>query len=384
MPVTPFEIAVPENVLEDLRRRLAGMRWPDAVQGAGWDYGTDLDYLQQLVVYWQNQFDWRTIERQLNAIPQFRAQVNGFGLHFLHVRGRGPKPLPLLLSHGFPDSFLRMIKLIPLLTDPAAHGGDAADAFDVIVPSLPGFGFSDKPSVRGFTVDRIAALFDELMTSTLGYARYAAHGGDWGSVITERLALSHPQKLLGIHMTEVPFSRLLFSAPRTDLSEAEQRYLDAGRTWQRNESGYQVIQSTKPQTLAMGLNDSPVGLASWIVEKYRGWSDCAGDVERCFSKDELLANITLYWVTQTIHSAMRTYYEGRERPKALDKNVEIPTGIAIFPKDLRPAPREFGERFFDIQHWTQMPRGGHFAAQEEPELLAADLRLFFRALRRSA
>lgn len=378
---TPFSIDVPQDVLDDLQRRLAATRWPDSVAGAGWEYGTDLAYLQELVGYWQHGFDWRAVERALNRIPQFRVELDGFGLHFLHVRGKGPRPIPLLLSHGFPDSFLRMIKLIPLLSDPAAHGGDAADSFDLVIPSLPGFGFSDRPRERGFDVSRIAVLFDRLMTETLGYSRYAAHGGDWGSAITERLALEHAAHLIGIHMTEIPFTRL-FSVPPADLSAAEQLYLASGMKWQRREGGYFAIQSTKPQTLAVGLNDSPAGLASWIVEKYRGWSDCEGAIERKFSKDELLANITLYWVTGTIHSAMRTYYEAsRSRPGASQGKVEVPTGVAIFPKDLVRAPREYGERFFDIRRWSELPSGGHFAAMEEPELLARDIREMFRSLR---
>ncbi|MEY4580341.1 MAG: hypothetical protein RL701_5044, partial [Pseudomonadota bacterium] len=359
-------------------------RWPDAVDGAAWDYGTNLDYLKELVAYWQHDFDWRALERQLNTWPHFKVAIDGFGLHFLHVRGRGDgrtKPVPLLLSHGFPDSFLRMVKLIPLLTDPAAHGGDAADAFDVVIPSLPGFGFSDRPKQRGWDVAKIAALLHKLMTETLGYTRYAAHGGDWGSAITEQLAVTQPEQLLGIHLTEIPFTRL-FSVPPANLSAAEQAYVQAGRKWQRNEGGYFAIQSTKPQTLAAGLADSPVGLAAWIVEKYRGWSDCDGDVERAFTKDELLANITLYWVTQTIHSAMRLYYEARvSRPVPHPKRVAVKTAVSIFPKDLVQAPREYGERFYDIQRWTVQPRGGHFAAFEEPELMAHDLREFFRNLR---
>jgi microsomal epoxide hydrolase len=274
-----------------------------------------------------------------------------------------------------------MLKLIPLLTDPAAHGGEAADAFDVVIPSLPGFGFSDRPRQRGCDVAAIASLLHKLMTETLGYSRYAAHGGDWGSAITEQLAVTQPSHLIGIHLTEVPFTRL-FSVPPADLTAAEQAYLKAGVKWQRNEGGYFAIQSTKPQTLAAGLADSPAGLAAWIVEKYRSWSDCGGELERRFTKDELLANITLYWVTQTIHSAMRLYYEARvSRPTPHPQRIEVKTAVSIFPKDLVQAPREYGERFFDIQRWTVQPRAGHFAAFEEPELVARDLREFFRSLR---
>jgi microsomal epoxide hydrolase len=274
-----------------------------------------------------------------------------------------------------------MLKLIPLLTDPASYGGDARDSFDVIVPSLPGFGFSDRPGDRGFTVGRVAGLFAKLMVEELGYERFAAHGGDWGSSITEQLALNHAAALAGIHLTDVPFWHL-FSLPPGDLSEAERKYLEAGKKWQREEGAYAAIQSTRPQTLAYGLNDSPAGLAGWIVEKFRAWSDCDGDVGKRFTKDELLTNITIYWATETISSSCRYYYEALHNPpKYAGQRVEAPTGVAIFPKDLVTAPREYAARFFNIQRWTEMPRGGHFAAMEEPELMAADLRDFFRPLR---
>jgi len=384
MAIAPFRIEVAQSVLDDLQQRLGLTRYPDAVAGAGWDYGTDLDYLRELVGYWQSGFDWRARERELNALAHFRADVDGFGLHFIHQRGNGPRPIPILLSHGFPDSFLRMVDIIPRLTDPAAHGGEALDAFDVVVPSLPGFGFSDRPSERGFTVARIADLFARLMTEELGYTRFAAHGGDWGSGVTEQLALRHAERLVGIHMTDIPFWRV-FGVPAGELSPAEQSFLEQGRRWQRAEGGYNAIQATKPQSLAVGLNDSPAGLAAWIVEKWRSWSDCGGDVERRFSKDQLLTNVTLYWVTETIHSACRTYYEAQHnRLDGTSARVEVPTAVAIFPKDLVRTPREYAERFYDIRRWTEMPRGGHFAALEEPDLLVEDIRAAFRPLRVSS
>ena len=382
MSITPFTIAVPQADLDDLRDRLARTRWPDEIADAGWDYGTNEGYLQSLVDYWQNQFDWRAQEAMLNRFAHFRAEVGGFGLHFIHERGKGANPLPLLLTHGWPDSFYRMYKIIPLLTDPAAHGGDPADAFDVIVPSLPGYGFSDRPTERGTTAKRIADLFAALMTSTLGYEKFAAHGGDWGSGVTEQLAFNHAASLVGIHLTDVPYTHL-FTTQTDDLSEAEQQYLAAGQHWQMTEGGYAMIQGTKPQTLGYGLNDSPAGLAAWIVEKFRAWSDCDGDVERRFSKDELLTNITLYWATETINSANRLYAEHSTEHDDTPgpERTDVPTGVAIFPKDLVNAPRAFAERFFDVQRWTEMPRGGHFAALEEPELLVEDIRAFFRPLR---
>jgi pimeloyl-ACP methyl ester carboxylesterase len=382
IPTRPFAIAIPQAALDDLRDRLNRTRWPDEITGAGWSYGTNLSYLRELVEYWRTRFDWRSQEAMLNRFAQFRAEIDGIGIHFIHERGHGPAPLPLLLTHGWPDSFIRMQKIIPLLTDPARHGGDPADAFEVIVPSMPGYGFSDRPTEPGITPDRIADLFAELMTPTLGYPRFAAHGGDWGSSVTEHLAYRHAASLVGIHLTDVPYGHLFTISPEK-LSEEERAYLEAGRRWQMEEGAYALIQGTRPQTLAYGLSDSPTGLAGWLVEKFRAWSDCAGDVERRFTKDELLTHITLYWLTGTINSANRLYYETQHhRPSYGAERTEVPTGVALFPKDLVSAPRAFGERFFNVRRWTTMPRGGHFAAWEEPELLAADLRTFFRDMRR--
>jgi len=375
----PYRIDVAQATLDDLRTRLAHVRWPDEIMGADWDYGTNPGYLRELVAYWHDRFDWRAQEAALNRFPHFRATVDGVGLHFVHARGQSPQPLPLLLTHGWPDSFLRMVKLLPLLTDPAAHGGDPADAFDVIVPSIPGFGFSDRPTVPGVGPARIADLFAALVTDTLGYARFGAHGGDWGSTITEQLARRHPEGLVGIHLTDIPFGHL-FSTPAEEQTDAERDYLQRGQRWQMAEGAYALIQRTKPQTLGYGLTDSPVGLAAWLVEKFRAWSDCDGEVERRFTRDELLTNITLYWVTNTINSANRLYHESQLTAGSGDR-VDVPTGVAIFPKDIVPAPRAFGERFFDVRRWTELPRGGHFAALEEPELLAGELRAFFRPLR---
>lgn len=377
----PFKIEVAQPVLDDLQARLARTRWPDEVDRAGWDYGTNREYLKELAGYWQHGFDWRAQETYLNQFAQFRAEVDGVNLHFIQEPGRGPNPLPLLLTHGWPDSFYRMHKLIPLLTDPARFGGRAEDAFTVVVPSIPGFGFSDRPTTGGCNPVRIAQLFAQLMTETLGHARYGAHGGDWGSSITEQLAHRNPEALLGIHLTDIPFMHL-FTVRESELSPAEQAYLKAGKAWQMSEGAYALIQSTKPQTLAYGLNDSPVGLLSWIIEKFQAWSDTDGDLERAFSKDEMLTNAMIYWVTETINSANRLYYETQHHPAATAASYcEVPTGVAVFPKDLLPPPRAFAERFFNVRRWTEMPRGGHFAALEAPELLAEDLRAFFRPLR---
>lgn len=381
MSAQAFQVHIPQQVLDDLRERLARTRWADEVVGVGWDYGTNQGYLRGLVDYWQNGFDWRAQEAKLNQFAHFRATIDGVGIHFIHERGKGPNPLPIVLTHGWPDSFYRMLKLIPLLTDPAGHGGDPADVFDVVVPSLPGFGFSDPLAGARYDRGRVADLWATLMTDVLGYRRFAAHGGDIGRGVTEQLAFKHAAALVGIHVTDVPYTRM-FAAPPEDLSEAEQQYLEAGRRWQRQEGGYAAMQGTKPQTLAYGLNDSPAGLAAWIVEKFRSWSDCDGDVEKRFTKDELLTNITLYWVTGTIGSSFRPYAEGRPEPAGdAEQRTSVPIGVAIFPKDIVPAPRDYGERVFNVQRWTEMPRGGHFAAMEEPELLAEDLRAFFRTLR---
>jgi len=370
-----------------LRQRLAKTRWPDEIKDAEWEYGTNLAYLKTLVQYWQNKFDWSEQEEVINRFAHFRTEIDGFGIHFIHERGRGENPLPIILTHGFPDSFLRFAKIIPMLTDPAEYGGDPADSFDVVVPSLPGYGFSDKPAKAGMLF-RVADLWATLMTERLGYERYGAHGGDWGSTVTEHLARSYSDSVVGIHLTDVPFSHL-FEKPK-DLSASEKKFIARSKKWEQEEGAYAMIQSTKPQSLAYGLNDSPAGLAAWIVEKFRSWSDCNGDIETRFTKDELLTNLTVYWVTETINSSFRFYYDAMnagamtwivEMVKKWVGLSKVPTGFASFPRDLLPPPREWAERFFNIQRWTEMPRGGHWAATEEPELLAEDIRAFFRPLR---
>ena len=384
MKIAPFHVAVPQDALDDLRARLSRTRWPDALVGDGWDAGTDRDYLRERAGYWRDRFDWRAQEQVVNRFAHFRADVDGLGVHFIHERGRGPQPLPLLLTHGWPDSFLRMLKVIPLLVDPAAHGGSADDAFDVVVPSLPGYGFSDQPG-EVFGAQHAAAVLAELMTKGLGYDRFAAQGGDIGSQVTEQLARKHARHLVGIHLTDVPTAHV-FAVDEDDLSAKERAFVKAGKAWALEEGAYAHEHATKPQTLAFALNDSPAGLASWIVEKFRAWSDCGGKVERRFTKDELLANVTLYWLTGTIGSSFLPYYAATHDPApgAGTRVDDVPAGMAMFPKDIAPAPREFAERIFDVRRWTEMPRGGHFAALEEPELLADDIRAFFRPLRQTA
>jgi pimeloyl-ACP methyl ester carboxylesterase len=380
MTIQPFTLHISQETLDDLRERLARTRWPDEVEKAGWDYGTNLDYLKSLVAYWQDHFDWRAQEEKLNQFTHFKVDLDGLGIHFIHERGKGPHPLPLLLTHGWPDSFARFQKIIPRLCDPTRDGGDPADSFDVIVPSIPGFGFSDAVHTRGWAAPQTAEVWARLMCEVLGYRRFAAAGGDWGSAITRSLAVAHPDLLVGIHLTDVGYGFVKQRRP-SDLTPTEQRYLSARQQWLQQEGAYALIQGSKPQTLAYGLNDSPAGLASWLVEKFRAWSDCDGDVERRFTKDELLTNIMIYWVTATVNSAARLYYESMHHASESPQRIEVPVGMAIFPKDIVPPPREWAERNLRIEHWIEMPRGGHFAAWEEPELLAEDLHAFFHPLR---
>jgi pimeloyl-ACP methyl ester carboxylesterase len=380
--VERFAIKISQEIIDDLHTRLERTRWPDQVNDADWDYGTNLTFLQELVAYWKNDFDWSKQEEILNQLPQFRAQVDGIHLHFVYVRGKGSNPLPLIITHGWPSSFFEAHKIINMLADPEQYGGDPEDAFDVVVPSLPGFGFSDRPLTRGFL--RVDNLWRQLMTKVLGYSRFVAHGTDVGARVTSALGRFHGDVVSAIHIASVDLD---WPDPLPDdLSAAERDYLTRVHHWEKQDGAYAEIQSTRPQTLAYGLNDSPIGLAAWIVEKYREWSDCHGDVQTRFTKDELLTNIMIYWVTQTINSSMRRYYEARHAlyPGQLKagERIETPAGIAIFPgeKDLI-VPREFAERCYNVQRWTEMPSGGHFPALEEPERLVADIRAFFREFR---
>jgi len=375
MNVTPFNIRIPDESLDDLQRRLSQMRWPGELPQADWNYGTNQAYLQ-------NGFDWRRQEALLNTFAHFRATIGGMGIHFIHERGQGSNPMPIIITHGWPSTFFEMYKIIPMLTDPARFGGDPADAFDVVVPSIPGYGFSDVTTEQGIDTERIGDVFAALMAE-LGYARFAAQGGDWGSAITARMAYGYPDHVTGIHVM-LPSVVTPYTGPGArESSEAEQQFLNARTNWRQAEGGYSQIQGTKPQTLSYGLNDSPVGLAAWIVEKFRTWSDCNGDLEAVYTKDDLLTTVMIYWVTQTINSSVRIYYESRRNPFVLgqDERIEVPTAVALFPKELAQPPREWIERAYNVQRWTEMPKGGHFAALEQPELLVEDIRTFFRPLR---
>jgi microsomal epoxide hydrolase len=383
-----FEIHVGDDVLDDLANRLARTRWIDEIADGGWDHGASVDYFRTLVAYWHDGFDWRAAERAMNGFAQFTATVGKRTLHFIHERGRGTSVLPIVLTHGFPDSVFRFRKLIPMLTDPERFDGDPADAFDVVAPSLPGYAFSDPPDDDG-KFFHTGDLWRELMVDVLGYERFAAHGGDWGSTVTELLSRDHSDAVVGIHLTDVPFFHAF--RPPSDPSHAEKKYLDAIAKFGQSEGAYAMIQGASPQALALGLNDSPVGLAAWIIEKFRRWSDCDGDVEMRFTKDELLANVMLYWVTGTINTSFAPYYDFAQAGAMtwIEQGVKqwvgsksVPAGFAMFPKDLSHPPREWAERFFNVQRWTEMPSGGHFAALEEPERLAHEIREFFRPLRR--
>jgi pimeloyl-ACP methyl ester carboxylesterase len=387
MSAQPFEVSIPEAVLDDLQERLARTRLPETGEGFRWDAGTSPAFLGRLIRHWRTGFDWRAQEAAMNRFSHFRAPIDGLEIHFIHERGRGRNPMPLVLTHGYPDSFLRFSKLIPLLTDPGAHGGDSDDSFDVVVPSLPGFGFSEQPEKEGVTF-QIGDMWHKLMTDELGYTCFGAHGGDWGSTVTEHLARSHARSVIGIHMTDVPFWHS-FQRPH-GLSPTEERHLARMGEYMQKEGAYAMIQGTRPQTLAQGLMDSPAGLAAWLVEKFQSLSDCNGDVETRFSMDELLTNIMIYWATGTIGSSFMTYFDFTqagatrwilEKAKEWVGSSEVPAGFALFPKEWAPAPREWAERFYNVTRYTRMPRGGHFGAMEEPQLLAEDLRAFFRPLR---
>jgi microsomal epoxide hydrolase len=378
---TPFRINFSDEALRDLRERLERVRWPDEAPLEPWSVGTSLSYMKQLVAYWHDHFDWRAQEAKLNGFRQFTVPLSGIDVHFIHEQGAGPSPIPLLLSHGWPGSVFEFHKVIPMLTDPARFGGDPADAFTVIAPSLPGYGFSFRPGQERFGLERIADVFAQLMTEVLGYRRFAAQGGDWGAFVTSRLGLIYAERLYGIHINLLAVRRdpKMLENPTPE----EKRYLDELNYWLKEETGYQWIQGTKPQTLAFALSDSPVGLAAWIVEKFRTWSDCGGHPENAFTKDELLTNITLYWLTGAIGSSFWPYYARMHGPWPIPEGARVsaPTGYVEFPAEILRPPRSVAEKVYNIQRWTKMQKGGHFAALEQPEALVREVREFFRPLR---
>ena len=376
--IRPFRLAIDDSAIAGLKARLTQVRWPDEAPEPPWRYGTSVAFMRELVEYWAHAYDWRKTEAALNAWPQFITSIDGIDVHFLKVEGRGPDPTPLLLSHGWPGSILEFVKLIPLLTDPASHGGDASDAFTVVVPSLPGYTLSFHPNQERRALPQIGAMFHELMMR-LGLSRYGAQGGDWGSFVTAWLGTNRAEHLIGIHLNLMPLrrDRAMFVNP----TEEELRYLAQLDAWLKEETGYQWIQGTRPQTLAFALSDSPVGLAAWMVEKFRAWTDCDGDPRNALSMDEMLGNISLYWFTNCIGASFWPYYARMHGPWPIEGKVGVPTGYCEFPREILRPPRAAAERVFtDIRRWSVMSRGGHFAALEQPEALAREIREFFRPL----
>ncbi|MCC2110780.1 MAG: epoxide hydrolase, partial [Hyphomicrobiales bacterium] len=366
----PFRIAVPQETLDDLKARLTRARLPDEAPEAPWTYGTSVSYMRDLVAYWRDAYDWRKHEAELNAFPQFKVEIDGIGVHFIHVQGKGPNPKPLLLSHGWPGSIVEFAAIIPMLTDPAAFGGDPADAFTVVAPSLPGYGFSFREGQKRVGLAGIGDMFARLMRDVLGYQKFCAQGGDWGSFVTSRIGSAYPESVYGIHINllALPRDRKGVSEPTTE----EKAYFAELEHFLMEETGYQWIQGTKPQTLSYGLTDSPVGLAAWIVEKFRAWSDCGGDVENAISRDAMLTNITIYWATGAINSSFWPYYDRRHGPWPfkLGEKIKAPMGYAQFPREIIRPPRSLAERLYDVRRWSVMDKGGHFAALEQPEALA--------------
>ena len=376
-----FEFHVSDSDIEDLRLRLERTRFPDTAPGSPWAYGADPAYMRVLCEYWRTGFNWRAHEAKLNSFPQFKVPLHGIDLHFLHVPGKGPRPTPLLLLHGWPGSVLEFLDIIPMLTDPASFGGDPADAFTVVAPSLPGFGLSFAPDQRRFRGTQNSACLAGLVGGQLGYRKFAAQGGDWGAFACSQLGLRHAEKLIGIHLNLLGVNPA--TPPPPNPTAEEQQYFDEMKVWNKEETGYVHIQGTRPQTLAFAMTDSPAGLAAWITEKFYAWTDHYGDHEAAVGRDELLANISLYWFTGAIGSSFWPYYERMhgEWPIPPGQRVDVPMGYAAFPREIRRPPRSIAETCYsDIRQWTQMQKGGHFAALEQPAALAADIRKFFRQL----
>jgi len=376
--VRPFEVTVPREEIDELRSRLETARWPDQLPDAGWEYGTERDTLCDLCRYWREAFDWDDFEARFNRFDQYTTTIDGGRLHFYHVRSPEASARPLLLSHGWPGSVAEFLDVLGPLTDPAAHGGDPADAFHVIAPSLPGYGFSGPTESRGYGIREIADTFDELM-ERLGYDTYLAQGGDWGALIAARLAADHPDRVAAIHTNMLFVRPSSLSEPMEMLDEQGRADYRETKAFRERGTGYQEIQSTKPQTLAYGLNDSPIGLAGWITEKFHGWSD-GDDLEEHFDRDRLLDNLSVYWLTQTINSSMRLYYE-TDLGAAVPDSVPVPTGHARYPAEITKTPRVWAEEVYDVVYWSEQPEGGHFAAMEVPDLFVADVREFFGRFR---
>ncbi|GAA1290949.1 epoxide hydrolase [Pseudonocardia aurantiaca] len=382
--VTPFHVHVPQPEIDDLRERLRRTRWPEPATVDDWSQGVPLAYLRELCTYWADGYDWRAAEARLNSFPQFRTEIDGLGIHFLHVRSPHPEALPLVVTHGWPGSVVEYLKVIGPLVDPPKHGGAATDAFHVVCPSLPGYGWSDRPTRVGWGVQRIARAWIELM-ARLGYDRYGAQGGDWGTSITTSMAQQAPDRLVGIHLNPP----IAAPDPSTfgDLTATEQAALDALENSARWESGYSGQMGTRPQTVGYGLVDSPALLCAWIVEKFRAWTDCDGHPENVLTRDEMLDDISVYWFTGTGASSARLYWESIAEvsewfTRSTTDTVTVPTGCSVFPKEVpRPSRRWAQRRYTDIRHWNEPAAGGHFAAFEQPALFVEEVRTFFRLVR---
>jgi pimeloyl-ACP methyl ester carboxylesterase len=388
MRMEPFRIEVPDSTLEDLKARLARTRWARDDGNADWRYGANGDYLHALLDYWRTGYDWRRQEAEMNGFAHYRTRIDDIPIHFIHEKGRGPKPMPLILTHGWPWTFWDLRKVIRPLADPASYGGDPADAFDVVVPSLPGFGFSTPLTTNGVNFVTTADLWVKLMREGLGYDKFAAQGGDWGALVTSQLGHKYAEHLHGLHLNlSVPLDFISrggwFGAE--DYAADEQHHYARTMAAAPTITSHVVVHTHDPQTLAYGMHDSPAALAAWIVERRRAWSDCGGEVERRFSKDDLLTTLMIYWATESFVTSVRYYYEAKHRPweasHARTPVVEAPTGIAVFPQDVLIPPRGWAEKYYDLRHWRVMEAGGHFAHAEEPDKLVEDVRAFFRTLR---
>jgi len=373
--IKKIEIQIGQSFLDDLKVKLKMTRWPDEIEYSGWTYGASLAYMKDLADYWATSFDWRKTETEINRYGNFIATIDGYRIHFLHIRGKGEKSIPLIITHGWPSSFLEMMKLIPLLTE------NEGQTFDLVIPSMMGYGFSQRVTQPGCDVSFMAELWHKLMTE-LGYEKYGVQGGDFGAGVSTAIAMKYPEHVIGIHLNYIPGNYVPVLEENDSFTEEENAYLDSEEEWYMKEGGYSLQQNTKPLTLAYGLNDSPMGLCAWIVEKMFGWAECQGYIGNVFSKDDLLSNVTLYWVTETIHSSVRLYNENSKKPLVIGKEtyINVPTGIAHFRSEEPFPPRKFIERGYNIQHWTDIPEGGHFPAFEKPELMAEDIKSFFSKL----
>lgn len=370
--IKKIEIQIAQQHLDKLKEKIRNTRWPDEIEGSGWNYGASLYYMKELADFWLNVYDWRKTESEINSYPNYIATIDGFKIHFQHIKGTGQKNIPLIMTHGWPSSFLEMKKLIPLLTQSSPL------AFDLVIPSMMGYGFSQKIRESGCNVIFMAELWHKLMTE-LGYDKYGVQGGDFGAGVSTALAAKYPEHVTGIHLNYIPGNYVPKMEENEEFTKEENDYLDQEEAWYAKEGGYSLQQNTKPLTLAYGLNDSPVGLAAWIVEKMHGWADCNGYIGNVFTKDELLSNITLYWITETIHSSIRLYNENNKVPLILGKEtfINTPTAIAHFKYEEPFPPRSFIERGYNIKQWSDFPSGGHFPAIEKPDLLAEDIIKFF-------